>query len=301
VRRTPLFLAAGACLVVAVVLAALRVGEEPGALSGRQALVLGIVQGLTEFLPVSSSAHLVIVPWLFGWPDPGLTFDVALHVGTLAALLIYFRSDWLYLTMSAFRLLKGDTDDPDGRVALYIILATIPGALAGLLFEDLADRLSSPTVVATALIVLALALRAAELSGRREIDLGTMTVLDALAIGAAQTLAIVPGVSRSGITITAGLLRGMTRKAAAQYSFLLSAPIIAGAVAKKLFDIFAEGLPPDQEVPFAAGTIVSALFGFITMAALLRYLQTRSTFIFVYYRVALGILVLMSAYFSSLP
>jgi len=266
-----------------------------------QAIILGAIQGVTEFLPISSRAHLILIPWLFGWPDPGLTFDVALHVGTLAALLIYFRSDWLYLTMSAFRLLKGDTDDPDGRVALYIILATIPGALAGLLFEDLADRLSSPTVVATALIVLALALRAAELSGRREIDLGTMTVLDALAIGAAQTLAIVPGVSRSGITITAGLLRGMTRKAAAQYSFLLSAPIIAGAVAKKLFDIFAEGLPPDQEVPFAAGTIVSALFGFITMAALLRYLQTRSTFIFVYYRVALGILVLMSAYFSSLP
>ena len=237
---------------------------------------------------------------MFGWPDPGLTFDVALHLGTLAALLLYFRKDWVYLTMSAFRLLKGDTEDPDARLALYIILATIPGGIAGLLFENLEEELSTPKVIATTLIVLALLLRAAELSGRRKTDLGTMTLPDALTIGFAQTLAIIPGVSRSGVTITAGLFRGMTRKAAAQFSFLLSAPIIGGAVAKTMIGIPGVGLPSDQELPFAIGIIVSAFFGFISISALMRYLQTRSTFIFIHYRIALGILVLVLGYFWGL-
>ena len=265
-----------------------------------QAIILGAVQGVTEFLPISSRAHLILIPWLLGWPDPGLTFDVALHLGTLAALLIYFRKDWIYLTMSAFRLLEGDTENPDARLALFIILATIPGGIAGLLFEQMAEEISTPTVIATTLIVLALLLRAAELSGQRKTDLETMTLSDALMIGLAQTLAIIPGVSRSGVTITAGLFRGMTRKAAAQYSFLLSAPIIGGAVAKKLIDIAAEGLPPGQGLPFAVGIIVSAFFGFISIAALMRYLQTRSTFVFIHYRIALGIVVLILGYFWGL-
>ncbi len=262
-----------------------------------QAIILGAVQGVTEFLPVSSRAHLILIPWLFGWKDPGLTFDVALHLGTLAALLIYFRKDWIYLTLSSFRLLKGDTEDPDARLALYIILATIPGGIAGLLFEQLEDKFSTPNVIAASLIVLALFLRAAELQGRRKTDLNTMTLSDALMIGFSQALAIIPGVSRSGVTITAGLFRGMTRKAAAQFSFMLSAPLIGGAVVKKLIDVTRDGLPPDQGLPFAVGIIVSAFFGFIAIAALMRYLQTRSTFIFIYYRIALGILVLTLAYF----
>ena len=265
-----------------------------------QATILGAVQGLTEFLPISSRAHLILIPWLFGWPDPGLTFDLALHLGTLAALLIYFRKDWIYLTISAFRLLKGNTEDPDARLALYIILATIPGAIAGLLFEHLEDELSTPKVIAATLIVLAVLLRAAELQGRRKTDLGNLKLSDALAIGFAQTLAVIPGVSRSGVTITAGLFRGMKRKAAAQFSFLLSAPIIGGAVAKKLIDVAQEGLPSDQWLPFAVGIIVSALFGFISISALMRYLQTRSTFIFIYYRIALGIVVLTLGYFWGL-
>jgi undecaprenyl-diphosphatase len=265
-----------------------------------EAIVLGVVQGVTEFLPISSHAHLILVPWLFGWPDPGLTFDVALHLGTLVALLLYFRNDWIDLAISALRLLKGKADDPDARLALYIIVATIPAGIAGLLLEDLANELSTPTVIAIALIALALLLRAAELGGRRKKDLGSMTMSDALAIGFAQTLALIPGVSRSGVTITAGLFRGMTRLSAAQYSFLLSAPLIAGAVAKKLIDVIRDGLPPGQAMPFAVGIIVSALFGYISIAGLMRYLQTRSTFVFIHYRIVLGILVLILAYFWGL-
>jgi undecaprenyl-diphosphatase len=265
-----------------------------------QAIILGTVQGVTEFLPISSRAHLILIPWLFGWPDPGLTFDVALHLGTLAALLTYFRRDWIYLATSSLRLLKGDTKDPDARLALYIILATIPGGIAGLLFERVADEFATPAVIAATLIGVALLMRSAELGGMRKKDLETMKLSDALTVGFAQALAIIPGVSRSGVTITAGLFRGMTRKAAAQYSFLLSAPIVAGAVVKKLIDIVRDGLPPDQGLPFAVGIVVSAFFGFISIAALMRYLQTRSTFVFIYYRIALGIIVLLLGYFWGL-
>jgi undecaprenyl-diphosphatase len=262
-----------------------------------EAIVLGAVQGITEFVPISSRAHLVLVPWLFGWPDPGLTFDVALHLGTLAALLIYFRKDWLYLATCSVRIIAGDTHDPDVRLALYLILGTIPAAIAGLLLERMEDVLSTPTVIAGSLIVVAILMRAGELAGMRKKDLENLRLSDALTIGFAQALAIIPGVSRSGITITAGLLRGMTREAAAQYSFLLSAPIVAGAVAKKMFDIAKDGLPPDQGLPFTIGIIVSALFGFLSIAAMMKYLQTRSTFIFINYRIVLGLLVLILGYF----
>jgi undecaprenyl-diphosphatase len=264
-----------------------------------ESIVLGTVQGLTEFLPISSRAHLILIPWLFGWPDPGLTFDVALHLGTLIALLVYFRQDWIYLAISALRVLQGHRD-PDARLALYLILATIPGGIAGILFEHLEDQLSTPTIIATSLIGVALLLRAAELGGRRKKELENMSMSDGLTIGVAQAFAIIPGVSRSGVTITAGLFRGLTREAAAQYSFLLSAPIIGGAVVKKLLDVVAQGFPADQGVPFAVGVIVSAFFGFISIAGLMRYLQTRSTFIFIYYRVALGILVLILGYLWGL-
>ena len=265
-----------------------------------QAIVLGTVQGFTEFLPISSRAHLILVPWLFGWPDPGLTFDVALHLGTLAALLLYFRKDWIYLAQSSLRLLKGDTKDPDARLALYIILGTIPGGIAGLLLEREVDKFGTPTVIAATLIGVALLMRAAELGGMRKKDLEAMSLSDALMIGFAQALAIIPGVSRAGVTITAGLFRGMTRKAAAQYSFLLSPPIVAGAVLKKVIDILREGLPPDQGLPFVVGIIVSAFFGFVSIAGLMRYLQTRSTFVFIHYRIALGIIVLILGYFWGL-
>jgi undecaprenyl-diphosphatase len=266
-----------------------------------EAIVLGMVQGITEFLPISSRAHLILVPWLFGWPDPGLTFDVALHLGTLMALLLYYWKDWAYLTLSAFRLLKGDIKDPDSRLAFYLILATIPGGVAGLLFEQLEDQLSTPTVIAATLIGVALLLRTAEVRGRRTSDLDTMTLADALTIGFAQALAIIPGVSRSGVTITAGLFRNLNRAAAAEFSFLLSAPIVGGAVAKKLIDIARDGLPPDQGLSFAVGTIVSAFVGFIFMTALIRYLKSHTTFVFINYRIVLGIIVLVLGYFWNMP
>jgi undecaprenyl-diphosphatase len=265
-----------------------------------EATILGTVQGLTEFLPISSRAHLILIPWLFGWPDPGLTFDVALHLGTLIALLLYFFRDWVALAISALKLLNGNTRDTGARIALYIILATIPAGIAGFFLERYADQFSTPTVIATTLIGVALLMRAAELSGMRKTELEDITLADSLTVGFAQALAIIPGVSRSGVTITAGLFRNMTRSAAAQFSFLLSAPIVAGAVVKKVIDISKEGFPSGQEWPFTVGIIVSAAFGLLSIAALMHYLQTRSTFIFIYYRIALGIAVLILGYFWGL-
>ena len=265
-----------------------------------EAIVLGMVQGIAEFLPISSRAHLILIPWLFGWPDPGLTFDVALHLGTLIALLLYFWKDWVDLTLSAFKLLNADIKDTDSRLALYIILATIPGGIAGLLFEQLEDQISTPSVVAASLIGVAILMRMAEVQGRRKTDFETMRLADALTIGVAQAFAIIPGVSRSGVTITAGLFRGLTRPSAAEFSFLLSAPIVGGAAAKKLIDIARDGLPPGQELPFVVGTIVSALVGYICLAGLIRYLKGHTTFVFINYRIALGIIVLALGYFWNM-
>jgi undecaprenyl-diphosphatase len=257
-----------------------------------QAIVMGFVQGMTEFLPISSRAHLIMVPWIFGWPDPGLTFDVALHLGTLAALLLYFYKDWIRLAGSTLKLLAGNTRDPDARLALHIILATVPAAYAGILIGGLENQLGTPKVIGVSLIVVALLMRAAEMWGRRKTELLDMSLGDSLAIGFSQAIALIPGVSRSGITITAGLFRGLTRKAAAQYSFLLSGPIVAGAVGKTMFDIFEEGLPSTDVLPLVVGIITSAFFGFLSIAGLMRYLQTRSTFVFIAYRMGLGILLL---------
>jgi undecaprenyl-diphosphatase len=262
-----------------------------------QATILGTIQGITEFLPISSRAHLILIPWLLGWPDPGLTFDVALHLGTLAALIIYFFNDWVHLTRSAFRIFKNDPEDSDARLALYILLATIPGGIAGLLLEHLENDISTPAVIAAMLIAVALLMRFAEISGRRKTDLRTIRLSDAMMVGVAQGLAIIPGVSRSGVTITAGLLRGMTRKSAAQFSFLLSAPIVAGAALKKVIDIAADGLPPGDGTSFAVGIIFSAFWGVISIAAMMRYLQNRNTFVFINYRIVLGVGVLVLGYF----
>jgi undecaprenyl-diphosphatase len=257
-----------------------------------QAIVFGAVQGATEFLPISSTAHLILLPWFLGWTDPGLAFDVALHLGTLVALLIYFRREWLALTLSALNLVRGERGDPNARLVLFLVLATIPGAAAGVLLESfIEETLRSPLVIAATLIVLALVLVVAERLGRREKKLDGITLADALTIGCAQALALVPGVSRSGITITAALFRGLTREAAARFSFLLSTPIIGGAVAKKLVDIAADGLPPGQLGAVIAGIIAAGIVGYLSIAFLLRYLANHNTFIFIYYRIGLGILI----------
>jgi undecaprenyl-diphosphatase len=260
-----------------------------------QAIVFGAVQGLTEFLPISSTAHLILLPWALGWPDPGLSFDVALHLGTLVALLIYFRADWIALVGSAFGILRGRTQAPDARMAMQIVVATIPGAIAGALFEHkVEDALRAPQVIALMLIALALVLVVAEVVGRRKKSLDEISWGDAIIVGAAQALAIIPGVSRSGVTITAGLFRSMKRDTAARFSFYLSTPIIGGAVAKKMLDIMKEGATIDQLTPFFIGIIVSGIVGYMAIAFMMRYLQTRTTYLFVYYRIALGIAVYLA-------
>jgi len=264
-----------------------------------QAIIFGAVQGLTEFLPISSTAHLILLPWFLGWPDPGLAFDVALHLGTLVALLIYFRAEWYALITSGLGILRGETKSQDARMAMLIVAATIPGAVAGALFEHkVEDAFRSPALIAVMLIVMALVLLVAEFVGSRKKSINEVSWGDAITVGLAQAAAIVPGVSRSGSTITAGLFLNMKRNAAAQFSFYLSAPIIAGAVAKKMIDIAKSGAGGDQMTAVVVGIVSSGIVGYLAIAFLMRYLQTHNTYLFVIYRIALGIVVLLAFWFK---
>jgi undecaprenyl-diphosphatase len=269
-----------------------------------QAIVLGVVQGLTEFLPISSSAHLIIIPWLFGWDDGGLTFDVALHVGTLAAVVIFFFKDWVQIIGQGLGLNIGrDTALSKNRGLLWLLaIGTIPGAIAGFLFEKQAEHaFRSPYIIATTAILFGLLLWFADAVGRKQKDISHVSNFDAIAIGTAQALAVIPGVSRSGITIVAGLLRNFDRSSAARFSFLLSTPIIAGAAAKKFWDLHKHGggLPPDMQTAFIAGMITSAIVGSITIAFFLNYLRRQSLMVFVWYRLFFGILVIALAIFRT--
>jgi undecaprenyl-diphosphatase len=273
-----------------------------------QAIVLAVVQGLTEFLPISSTAHLWLVPWLLGWKDPGLTFDVALHAGTLLAVLAYFWRYWVEMVVFGFGL-GGVASAPDAsgathsaredlrqnpKLLWYIAVATIPAALAGWRFERAAEeQLRSPIVVGTALIVIGLFMWAGDWLGKRERDLGHVGFLDSFLVGVAQALAVIPGVSRSGVTMTAGLFRKMKRETAARFSFLLSTPIIAGAALKKTMEIRHTGLPHEMRLPFLGGAIVSAVVGYLVIAVLIRYLERRTFKVFVVYRVVLGVILLV--------
>jgi undecaprenyl-diphosphatase len=264
------------------------------------AIVLGIVQGLTEFLPISSSAHLIVIPWILGWDDGGLTFDVALHAGTLVAVLLFFFRDWVQIIAHGFGLRIGrDPALAKNRSLLWLLAAgTIPGAIAGFLFEKQADAaLRSPYIIATAAIVVGLIMWLADSSGRKQKDISHVSIVDALTIGFAQALAIIPGVSRSGVTISAGLFRNFDRSSAARFSFLLSTHIIAGACAKKFWDLHKHegGLPPDMHTAFAAGIIASAITGCITIAFFLNFLRRRSLSLFVWYRIIFGIIVIALA------
>jgi undecaprenyl-diphosphatase len=274
-----------------------------------QAIVLAIVQGLTEFLPISSTAHLWLVPWLLGWKDPGLTFDVALHAGTLVAVLAYFWRYWVEMaTLVLGRggdgagapnpAVRGHSAQADlrqnPRLLWYLVVATIPAGLAGWRFEHAAEeQLRSPIVVGAALIVIGLFMWAGDRLGKRERDLGHVGLLDSFLVGVAQALAVIPGVSRSGITMTAGLFRRMKRETAARFSFLLSTPLIAGAALKKGLEIRHAGLPQDMRLPFLCGVLVSALVGYLVIAVLIRYLERRTFKVFVVYRIALGVVVLL--------
>jgi undecaprenyl-diphosphatase len=279
-----------------------------------QSVVLGIVQGLTEFIPVSSSAHLVVVPWLLGWDDPvfrSLGFDVALHMGTLVALLAFFWKDFLRLIGAWFKSLgeRRIGDDPDRKMAWYLLAACIPGAVAGLLFEGKIERLFHPEgspILASSMLAMAaivalfgLLLFIAEKAARHERPIGSLGWKDALLVGLSQALAIFPGVSRSGATITAGIALGFEREAAARFSFLLSAPIVAGAGAKSLYDLArghaAAGAVSAGAPIVAAGFVAAAAVGFLCIKLLLGFLQKRTTKVFVYYRWAFAAIIAVVA------
>ena len=254
-----------------------------------QGALLGVVQGLTEPLPISSSAHLILVPWLLGWPEHSLTFDVALHMGTLAALLLFFWKDWLTLARSW--LPHGSATQR--RIGIGLVVGTIPAAIIGLLFEDVIETsLRSPPLIATVMLIASALILAADRLGRKALTEDGITIPRALLIGAAQALALMPGVSRSGATISAGLALGLTREAAARYAFLLATPVTTGAGVFKLKDLVETGVPPDEASAFAAGIVVSFLVGLVAIRFLLQYLRRYSLTAFVVYRVALAALVL---------
>jgi undecaprenyl-diphosphatase len=277
-----------------------------------QAVVLAIIQGLAEFIPVSSSGHLIIVRRLLGWnelsPAHELTFDVALHFGTLLSVLFYFRRTWIQIIRAALggkvvRFSEAGNaaqdltpaEQREERMLLWFLaIATIPGAIAGKLLEHSAEDYFREHIylIAGAMIAVALVMWWGEKVGQLKKPLTGVSFADSILIGCAQAAALVPGVSRSGATITAGLFRNMTREAAVRFSFLLSTPIIAGAALLKAHELRKEGLPPGMHSPFLVGVLVSAIVGYGAIAWLIRYLQSNSLKVFIVYRIVAGIIVI---------
>jgi undecaprenyl-diphosphatase len=279
-----------------------------------QAIVLGIVQGLTEFIPISSSAHLIIIPWLFGWQDQvvmSLPFDVALHLGTLVAVLAFFASDWARLVRAGIASLveRKIGADRDRRLAWFLVIGCIPGGVVGALAESEIESLfhnpgaphqtSAMLAMAVIIALLGALLFLVERLARHARKMEQLTLKDVVWIGLAQALAIFPGVSRSGSTITAGLALGLERETAARFSFLLSAPIIAGAGLKSVWGIYqsirAGAIAPTDLILFPIGFAAAALSGYLCIQFLLRFLQKNSTDVFVYYRWALAALIVVVA------
>ena len=256
-----------------------------------QALVLGTLQGLAEFLPISSSAHLALAPYLFGWPEPGLAFDVALHVGTLVAVLGYFRAEWVKLTRAGWNVLRTRRAETiEERRAVYLAIATLPGVIGGVLLQKQAEHaFRAPWLIAVALIVMGLVLWLVDRIAPPTRAIGALRARDALLIGLAQVAALVPGVSRSGATITAGRALDLDRASAATFSFLMSMPIIAGAA---LFESRHLLHDPAFGLPLLAGVVASAVSGWLAIGVLLRYVTHRSYGVFALYRFVLGAIVL---------
>ena len=278
-----------------------------------QAIVLGIVQGLTEFLPISSSGHLILVPWLFGWDEPGLSFDAALHLGTLAAVFTYFWRELLNMLLAAPDALRrplthmrwspadSSEKDRDARLAWMLVLGSIPGGIAGLLLQDPIDDFfhsgehhsRSIALIAIVLIAFAILLLLADRRAKHLRGIEDLGPVDAVAIGFAQMLALFPGVSRSGITLTAGLFREIKRADAARFSFLLGTPLVTLAGLKGIYDLISEGAGGIGNAQLVLGILASAISGFASIAILLRFLQRSSATVFVIYRVGAGIAVLL--------
>lgn len=266
-----------------------------------QAIILAVIQGLTEFLPISSTAHLILFPWLAHWPDPGLAFDVALHTGTLLAVVVYFLRDWIELLAAGigFHYPRGasyEYVERQRKMFWYLVVGTVPAAIAGYYLHDVVEGpLRKPLYIAISMIVVGVLMWIGEVVGRLDRPMERVSFADSVLIGIAQACALFPGVSRSGSTITAGLFLGLTREAAARFSFILSTPIIAlaaAAEAPKLLKMHYAGALTIPVSTLAISVAVSAIVGIIVIAFFLRYLQVRTLKIFIYYRILLGIVIL---------
>ena len=258
------------------------------------AIFLGILQGLTEFLPISSSGHLVLMELFLGIKEAGLAFDVFLHMGTLVGVLVYFRRDFLLMITALLKPhLLGEEAGFQRRLAFYICLGSIPAAVAGLFLKHSVETVfRSPYIIACTLAGAGLLLLVADMAGKHLRDTKSVRWTDALFIGVFQVLALVPGVSRSGITMTAGLLMGLNRMSAARYSFLLSVPVIFGAGILNLPDILSHGIAAGQAGFYLSGFAAAAVSGYLVIAFLLRFVQTHSFAVFAYYRFLLAVVVL---------
>jgi undecaprenyl-diphosphatase len=266
-----------------------------------QALVMGIVQGLTEFLPVSSSGHLILVPYLLGWHDPfidSLAFSVMLHIATLLALLIYFRADWLRLIPAGLAAVRDRSfaGDPNRRLAWLLAVSTVPAIIAGVLLNDLIEtQFREPRLVALTLVVGAAILWVADRTSSRSKEIDDVSFGGAVGIGLAQALALVPGISRAGISISAGLFLGLTREAAARFSFLMATPVIAGAGLWELRKLATGEAGVDVPLlPLVAGMLGALVAGITAISVLLRYLRTHPTTVFVVYRLVLAAVVVVA-------
>lgn len=262
------------------------------ALDWIQITFLALVQGFTEFLPISSSGHLILIPQLFGWQDQGLAFDVAVHIGTLAAVVLYFRKDIWLMTRDWSQSIVTRQPTSNSRLAWWVIFATIPAVAFGLFLNDgLEEALRDPLIIAATTIGFGVVLWWSDIKGKQIRDEYSLSFKDILIIGFAQAIALIPGTSRSGITITAALLVGLTREAAARFSFLLSIPIITGAGLLKLKDLL-ESVSSVQWSAMIGGVIISAITAYIVIALFLKWIQKIGMAPFAWYRFALGALLI---------
>ncbi len=246
-------------------------------------VILGVVQGLTEFLPISSSAHLVIVPWLFKWPDSGMIFDVSLHMGTAVAIALYFWRDWADI-LRRWR-------EP---MLTYLVIACLPAAAVGLLFEDIIEQsFRNPLTISLLMVAMGVFLFISDRSGKKTRSEKDIKLIDAVLVGVFQALALLPGVSRSGVTMTTGLFLGLSREASAKFSFLIATPIIFGAGVFKLRHLVSDGLPGEFVLPFITGVLVSAVVGLLAIKFLLEHLKKNTFDIFVIYRFVFAGIVLL--------
>jgi len=263
-------------------------------------IILGLVQGASEFLPISSSAHLILAPWLFRFPDPGLAFDVALHFGTLIAVVLYFWRDWVEIFELAFKNKiqnsKFKIQNYGRNILYFLIIATIPGVLAGYFLESEAETIfRSPILIAFTLSIVGLILYLVDKYHRHRKNLQQISWFDSLLIGLSQAVAIIPGVSRSGATITTGLTRGLSRESTARFSFLLSAPIIFGAAALKLPHLIRSGM----DIYLTAGMLSAAVSGYFAIKYLLKFIEKAGYAVFFWYRLALALIVVLAYFFRA--